>query len=858
MEKAPDTGCLPAVYTVAEVYILDNPFVIDRPYSYGIPLELCPEVTVGTFVMVPFGRGNRKQLGVITAMMSPAVPDRPEVAERNASGVEIKFVSALCAERLTLSEEQLALCFYLKEQTLCTLGEAVRTVVPASAMAKLTEYYRALPVTDGEARAKLTSGELLVYEYLLSHETSLSLQSLKHHFGARVQETVDRLLAFELIEKEFLLHQPSTPTERQYALACSREEAETILSGNGAGRMKLSSEKHKAILRALIDAEGFVSQKVLAEATGAGKVQLDALCTKGLLEMRTAMALPAVMGLEPVAGQGDRKPHVLNEEQSAALEALIRLADTGEAKAALLHGVTGSGKTCVMLEMIDRMLDRGKGVIVLLPEISLTPQMLSIFHARYGEQVAVIHSGLSGGERQASHLRISMGTARVVVGTRSAVFAPVENLGMIIMDEEQEHTYKSDMNPKYHARDIARYRCAANKALLLLASATPSLESYHKAKEGKYTLLTLKKRYGQGGLPRVEIVDMRGEAVMGNTTPLSHQLTEALIETHQKKHQSVLFLNRRGYSTRLVCRGCGKAVTCPRCSVAMNYHTRRGDYSEGELVCHWCGTRRKVPTDCPDCGSPHLIRMGYGTQRLEQELSELLPDARVMRMDADTTSTKTAYHELLGSFRNREADVLLGTQMVTKGHDFPYVTLVGVLLADASLYLDDYRASERTFSMLTQVIGRAGRGDERGLAVIQTMNPDHEVIRLACNQDYERFYEQEIKLRRLLVFPPFCDIVLLTLTSPDEKELQKAALRLSEEINALCEKDFSDVPVVCFGPFEAPVYRVDSVYRMRMIVKCRLNKRSRALFAALLIKCASNRRNSRQPVLSVDFNPSGI
>ena len=839
-----------ATYATAQVYILDNPLVIDRPYTYYVPLGLGGDVHPGAFVTVPFGRGNRKQLGIVTAVAPPA-------AAGDAQETEIKPLTALCTERLTLSEEQLALCFYLKEQTLCTLGEAVRTVVPASVMAKLTEYYRALPAGEKGLPSGLSTGELLIYEYLLAGQ-SVSLQSIKHRFGAQAGASMERLLSLGLIEKELLLNQPSVPTERQYALACSREEAEAVLEGNSQAFPKLSSEKQRQALRALISSDGYISQKVLAEASGAGKPQFDALVSKGLFLERTVTHLPASLSFAPISGPGERKPHALNDEQAAALSTLCELADSGEPKAALLHGVTGSGKTCVMLEMIDRMLDRGKGVIVLLPEISLTPQMLSIFHARYGELVAVIHSGLSGGERQASHLRIAGGAARVVVGTRSAVFAPVQRLGMIIMDEEQEHTYKSDMNPKYHARDIARYRCAVSKALLLLASATPSFESYHKAKEGKYTLITMKKRYGQGGLPRVEIVDMRGEAILGNTTPLSRRLTESLSETHQSGEQSVLFLNRRGYSTRLVCRSCGKAVTCPRCSVAMNYHTRKGTYDDGELVCHWCGTRRRLMTECPDCGSPHLMRMGYGTQRVEQELSDLLPDARIMRMDADTTSTKTAYHELLGSFRNREADVLLGTQMVTKGHDFPYVTLVGVLLADASLYLDDYRAAERTFSMLTQVIGRAGRGDKQGLAVIQTMNPDHEVIKLACRQDYETFYEQEIKLRQLLVFPPFCDIVLLTLTSPDEKELQKASLRLSEELSLLCGGDFSDVPVVSFGPFEAPVYRVDSVYRMRMVVKCRLNKRSRALFLALLMKFSGNRRNSRQPVLSVDLNPSGI
>ena len=322
-------------------------------------------------------------------------------------------------------------------------------------------------------------------------------------------------------------------------------------------------------------------------------------------------------------------------------------------------------------------------------------------------------------------------------------------------------------------------------------------------------------------------------------------------------NQSILFLNRRGYSAQVVCRSCGKAVSCPKCSVAMNYHVRRGTYEHGQMVCHWCGTRRPYPDSCPDCGSAHLTRMGYGTQRIEQELEQLLPDAVVMRMDADTTATKSAYHDLLGSFRRHEADVLLGTQMVTKGHDFPDVTLVGVLMADASLYLDDYRAAERTFSLLTQVIGRAGRGDKPGTAVIQTMNPDSDVIKLACAQDYETFFAREIKLRRLLTFPPFCDIVLLTVTSTDEKELHKACLRLSEEITSLCEKEFTDVPLVSFGPFEAPVYRVDNVYRMRIVIKCRVNRRARALFARILTDFAPS-HTPAAPILSVDFNPTSI
>ncbi len=848
----------PVVYATADVYILDNPFVIDRPYAYYIPMDMTEQVTEGAFVTVPFGRSNRRQIGLVVTVREPLASSTfEELTAASDSLHETKPITAVCTERLTLSEEQLALCKYLKEQTLCTMGEAVRTVVPSGAMVKLTEIFLPLADTAELLPEQLSSDERAVMEALMLGK-KLPFQSLRHRFGSNVRSILSKLCSLGLARKEMQLKQPSLPSEKQYVLAISPEEAQKLLDNTPTAKPKLQSEKQKAVVRALLICDQPMSQRELCEASGAGKTQFDALVTKGILKEQTVVSLPFSLGIPTDLQNAERRPHVLNEEQSKAFATLCALADTGEPKAALLHGVTGSGKTCVMLEMIDRILDADKGVIVLLPEISLTPQMLSIFHARYGTQVAVIHSGLSNGERQVSYLRILNGDARVVVGTRSAVFAPVKNLGMIIMDEEQEHTYKSDMDPKYHARDIARYRCAVSSALLLLASATPSLESYHKAMEGKYTLITMKQRYGKGGLPRVEIVDMRGEAMLGNTTPLSQRLSEMLTETHAAGNQSVLFLNRRGYSTRLVCRSCGKAVTCPHCSVAMNYHIRGNDYSNGELVCHWCGTRRRVLAVCPDCGSPHLTRMGYGTQRLEQELSSLLPDARVMRMDADTTTSKTAYHDLLGSFRNREADILLGTQMVTKGHDFPDVTLVGVLLADASLYLDDYRAAERTFSMLTQVIGRAGRGDRPGLAVIQTMNPDHEIIRGACRQEYETFYEQEIKLRRLLVFPPFCDIVLLNLTSPDEKELQKASLRLAEELSALTTGDFRDVPVVSFGPFEAPVYRVENVYRMRMVVKCRLNKHSRQMFAELLSKFSSARKNRGQPMLSVDFNPSSI
>ncbi len=830
----------------ARVHILDNPYSIDGAFHYYVPPYLTGAVIPGVFVTVPFGRGNRKQLGVVVAVEdATALP-------RDLTPEQIKPLESVCRGDVSLSAGQLALCHYLKETTLCTVGEAVRTLMPASALASLVEYYR--PSADGvghERRGRLSVAELQVLEYVTSRG-SVSQQTLRTRFGGQAVEAIKHLCDQGFMDRELAVREPRIPTVIYCRAAVSKEEMQAALSGERSS-VRVNSLTQKKILEEILAArDTALTVHELKERTGAGMTQIKALSDKGLIT--TEERVGSTGGEED---EGVRTPQILSPEQENAVRILKELAATGEPKAALLHGVTGSGKTCVILEMIDAMQDSGKGSIVLLPEIGLTPQMLRIFHGRYGSRVAVIHSGLSAGERLAAYRRIRGGQATIVVGTRSAVFAPVVNLGLLVMDEEQEHTYKSDQDPKYHARDIARFRCATENALMLLSSATPSVESYQKAMEGKYTLITMKHRFGKATLPAVRIVDMRGESLQGNLSPLGEELMENLCRVREEGHQSVLFLNRRGYSHQMVCRSCGKAVTCSRCSVAMNYHLRRGN-GAGEMVCHWCGERRGVPTTCPDCGSVHLVRMGYGTQRVEEELKQSLPSAFVMRMDADTTTTKTAYHDILEAFRDGGGDILLGTQMVTKGHDFPKVTLVGVLMADMSLYLDDYRASERTFSMLTQVIGRAGRGDDPGLAIIQTMNPDNDIIRLACAQDYEGFFKNEIRLRRLLQFPPFCDMVLLTVTCPNEKELQKACVRLSEELKAKNQTEYRDVPIIAFGPFEAPVYRVDNVYRMRMVVKCKLTRRARALFAELLRAFTTDTRGSQKPVLSIDLNPSGI
>ncbi len=808
-----------------KVRLLDAPLFLDREYDYSVPEHLTDAVHPGSLVTVPFGGGNRRRKALVTA---DAVRD-PAIA--------VKPLQMLSTPRISLSGEMLGLVSFLREQTLCTTGDAVHAMIPSGALSALVERYRATEKAVGDAR-KLSPEE----GFLLSHLQKVGevgLDALKTRFGAETETMLSHLVRLGLVSREIAERGAMAAKER---VVYTRSDKEI------AGRL---GDKQRLALSLL--EKGEQTAEAL-RAAGCGKTQLDALLQKGLITERRERIFR-----DPYANLSrEARPEelILNDEQVAAFAEIDRMATDGDPHAVLLHGVTGSGKTCVMLRVIDEMLARGRGVIVLLPEIALTPQSVSIFCSRYGARVAVMHSALGAGERLDAYHRILSGDADVVVGTRSAVFAPVKNLGLIVIDEEHEHTYKSDMNPKYHARDVARYRCAHNRAMLLLCSATPSLESYQRAKEGRYTLLTLKHRHAGAELPEVTVADMRGEAGGGNLSPMGEVLSAALAENLSAGNQAILFLNRRGYNHVVSCRSCGKALTCPSCSVSLTYHTKRGSYSDGYLLCHLCGRRLPLPAKCPDCDSPHLARLGYGTQRVEEELSLRFPSASILRMDTDTTGTRLSYEEMLGAFRRHEADVLLGTQMVTKGHDFPDVTLVGVLMADASLYLDDYRAAERTFSMLTQVIGRAGRARKRGTAVIQTNNPDSEVIELARRQDYESFYEREIKLRRLLVFPPFCDIALLTLSHRNEQELMRGAKVLSDELSRRLAADYTDVRLIAFGPFEAPIYRADGQYRMRMVIKCKLNKRSRALFADLL--CAFSREGAGTPLLSVDFNPSNL
>lgn len=513
----------------------------------------------------------------------------------------------------------------------------------------------------------------------------------------------------------------------------------------------------------------------------------------------------------------------------------------------LLYGVTGSGKTQVYLKLIDAALKMNRDTIVLVPEISLTPQALGIFKRRYGCRVAVMHSGLSLGERNDEFKRADRGEAKIVIGTRSAVFAPLHNLGLIIIDEEQENTYKSERTPRYHAREVANFRCKYNKALLLLTSATPSLESYSNAVKGRYVLCEMNERYGEAHLPEVITVDMKQELKNGNKSPVSAKLKELLQETLDNDKQAILLINRRGYNTFIACNDCGHVITCPNCSISLTYHSYNN-----RLTCHYCGYTKRLDNHCPECGGDNIRYSGYGTQRIEDELAALFPEARLLRMDADTTSTKFSHDRLFTAFSEHQYDIMIGTQMVAKGLDFPDVTLVGVVNADNSLYDENYNSAEKSFDLITQVVGRSGRRDKKGRAVIQTINPYNETIEYAAHQDYKSFFNNEIELRRMMIYPPYCDIFSASFTGENENDV------------AFCAKDFFEIlkevneqkqeKIIILGPSPAKIAKINNCFRYRLFIKCKNSKNIRTVFNDVL-KNVSKIKKYKEVLISFDMNP---
>ncbi len=598
----------------------------------------------------------------------------------------------------------------------------------------------------------------------------------------------------------------------------------------------------QASLLELLCSTGSVSAREAMHFTGASRQSLNALINAGLVvsEQKEVFRRPEIW-----TGALKALPN-LNREQSAAYAGLKKLLDEPCPEAALLCGVTGSGKTSVYIRLIDDTIKSGKCAILLVPEIALTPQMIRTFSEYFGNDVAILHSSLGVGERYDEWKRIKNGAAKLAIGTRSAVFAPFESLGLIIIDEEQEDSYKSESSPRYHARDIAKYRCAKTNSLLLLGSATPDIESRYAAETGKYKLFELHERYNAMQLPAVEIVDMKSELKAGNGSELSSRLRAELEENISRGEQSILFINRRGANKLICCGDCGYVYKCPNCSVSLTYHS-----ANKRLMCHYCGYTRRVDSRCPDCGGM-LTFIGAGTQLIEEELHGLYPDTGILRMDTDTVKAAGSHDALLGKFKNEKIPIMVGTQMVTKGLNFENVTLIGVISADQSLYCGDYRSGERTFSLITQVIGRSGRGSKPGRAIIQTFTPQNELIRLAAAQDYDGFYKTELSLRRLQNTPPFADIIAVTASGA----VESAVIKCCADICTVLKASIGARPDVrILGPAPLPVVRVNNRYRYRVNICCKADKQLRELVSSVLIRCAGSGKYRGVSVFA-DNNPS--
>ena len=801
-------------------------YAIDKPYSYLIPegMELQP----GMRVMVPFGRGNRAAEGVVLAVESGSEPG-------------LKTVEQCLDQHPVLSDTMLRLAAFLRERYFCTFYDAIRAMLPAGLWFQSKETVSLTEDRSWKENCKRQPDALALLRFLEDCGGQTEESSLRQVLPE--EESFRNALRY-LVRKKWVvtqtdfLRRTGDKTEQIATLAVSAEEAMEY----AAGRPK-SAAMQRSVLE-LMCSVGSVAVKELCYFTGAKSATVKRLTDLGYLKLTDRPVLRC-REIKPVQLDG---PLVLNEEQQTAYEGLFRQMTEAQPGAALLYGVTGSGKTSVYLKLIQSCLDRGKSALLLVPEIALTPQLLGLMAAYFGETVAVLHSSLASGERYDQWKRVRSGEARVVVGTRSAVFAPCVNPGIIILDEEQEHSYKSENGPRYSAKEVALWRGIREKTLVLLGSATPSVETMYRAKTGAIGLYTLSHRYNGRHLPAVELVDMREELKEGNDLPFSYYMLDAIRETADAGKQSILFLNRRGNSRALVCVECREAPECPRCAARLTYHS-----ANQRLMCHYCGFSQPVPDRCPSCGGP-LKQVGTGTQKAQLELNRLYPELEIARMDADTVSAANTHEKILDRFKSERIPVLIGTQMVAKGLNLPDVTLVGVLDADLSLYSGSYRAAETTFNMLTQVVGRAGRGDAPGRALIQTMVPEHEVLKLAAKQDYDSFYELEIRLRQIQNCPPFGDLATVTFTGQEEGRVLRGAVKFRDGLSG-CLKNpaFREERCTVLGPAPCPVPKINYNFRYRLSLRCRMTKMLRGILGHLLRQFSQDREN-RGVTAFVDVN----
>ena len=811
---------------MVKVAVSAAPYSIDKPYSYLVPESLAAAAVPGVRVMVPFGRGNKESEGLILArVQEPKLPGS-------------KALRQVLDPEPVLDKAGIDLALWMRGRYFCTVFEAVKTILPAGLWYGLREIW-SLAMEPEAARSAAVGipGAWQVLDLLEKQGGKADIRVLRDALGDGAEKPLKAMKKAEILACETdAKRKIADKSHRMVELAVNTEDAYALTEPK-----RRSAPTRYEVVNFLATA-GRTPAAEVSYYTGASARTLKTMEKAGLIAFseEEELRVPSLDDVEP------GPEIVLNEEQQRAFEEILGRVQAAKPSVTLLHGVTGSGKTQVYLRLVQETLALGKTAMVLVPEIVLTPQMMRKFSSYFGSRVAMLHSSLKMTERYDQWKRIRRGEVDVVLGTRSALFAPLKNLGLIIMDEEQEGSYQSENVPRYDAREVAKYLCVREKAALVFGSATPTVETAWAAEQGNYQKALLRRRYNENALPEVLIADLRQEILNGNPGLISTPLRQELEKNLAAGEQSILFLNRRGSSRMLLCGECGYVPQCPRCSTAMTYHS-----ANGRLMCHYCGHSEPAADTCPECGG-WMKHVGAGTQKVEEELRELFPEAGILRMDADTTAG--GHEEILQTYERERVPILLGTQMVAKGLDFENVTLVGVLSADISLYVDNYRAAERTFSLLTQVVGRAGRGGKTGRAVIQTYTPGNDVIRCAARQDYDAFYESEIRMRRLRRYPPFADLFTVTVSGTEEGRVLRAAVSVRETLRQLCRRpELAAGEPEVLGPAPAPVVKVNNRFRYRCTLVGKNDKATREMLAWLQKNFAKDSAN-RGMNLFVDHN----
>ncbi|SES66008.1 replication restart DNA helicase PriA [Natronincola peptidivorans] len=821
---------------IAQVIVNNNSLQTDKIFDYTIPESLLMTIQEGMRCMVPFGMGNKKLEAYIIKIKT-----EEEVKYR------LKEILYIIDEEPILSRNQIKMIGWLKNKYLCRYIEAIQCVLPAGIINKERKTISLLKEEWIEDIKENSTKQKDILQVLKALGGKATLEKLYNKLPISNMNNILKTLEKKgIIKIDYEIATRVKIQTQQYVQLNIEEEVieDIIVSLKNASRQKeilLFLKEHKICpVKELIDVLKVTRGSLNALVNKGYLIIIDKEYKRDPFKNTTFESFPK---LEP------------NLQQQRAIEKIVSYIQKEKSNTFLLHGVTGSGKTEIYLQLIEEILKKEKQGIILVPEIALTPQTIERFYGRFGEGIAVLHSNLSEGERFDEWRKIREGKVNIAIGARSAIFAPFRNLGMIIIDEEHENTYKSEISPKYHAIEVADFRRRQEGAVVILGSATPSIETYYKGEVGEITLLTLAERATVSALPEVEVVDMRQELDKGNKGILSHRLFSLIDKNLERKKQTILFLNRRGYATFISCRQCGYVIKCRHCDITMIYHKNMKN-----LQCHYCGEKKEEPKHCPSCSSTHINYFGTGTQKIQDLIGEHFPNAVIARMDMDSTSIKGSHKKILNSFKKQEIDILIGTQMISKGLDFPNVTLVGIISGDASLNLPDFRASEKTFQLVTQVAGRAGRGLEEGRVILQTYNPDHYSICAAAQHDYNRFYKEELELRKEFAYPPFVQLININFSGKKSEDVYTVAEKISNNIKYILKgKGYNNYEEIILGPNPAMIAKVKERYRFQILLKD-YNVPYSLLKAIVKYLLIDNRQKfiPQAISISVDINPSYI